>query len=172
MSLRGESIKLNKNDPLFHLKVNDASGSYAGGLAAGNQHRLVDRSICDSLNGETQEYYSDLQRGVENISKIVPYAVHTVVAKYEATILGHQQEVWIYDYNFSSNNYDHFFLQILYSICFTQSCSETELWNILEYNPNLAFGSSAVKNVSLVAVRILLPSFNVDLTAPNILYLL
>lgn len=73
--------------------MDDATGRYGGGLLAGNQHRMVDRSLCDSLNDETAEFYGDIQRNILNVSKIVPYAVQTVVVKYQAKILERDHEV-------------------------------------------------------------------------------
>lgn len=76
------------------LPVHDASGSYGGGMLAGHhQYRLVDRSLCDGLNKETEEFYSDIQKKVQNVSQIVPYPVQTVVVKYRATVLEKEREV-------------------------------------------------------------------------------
>lgn len=81
------------NLPSPSITVNDASGRYAGGLWAGNQHRLVHRSLCDELNEETEVFYSDIQRNIVNVSKIVPYPVQTVIVKYQAVVLNRKQKV-------------------------------------------------------------------------------
>lgn len=81
------------NLPSLSITVNDASGRYAGGLWAGNQHRLVHRSLCDELNEETEVFYSDIQRNIVNVSKIVPYPVQTVIVKYQAVVLNRKQKV-------------------------------------------------------------------------------
>lgn len=73
--------------------MDDATGRYGGGLLAGHQHRMVDRSLCDSLNEETGEFYGDIQRSIVNVSKIVPYPVQTVVVKYQAKILERDHKV-------------------------------------------------------------------------------
>lgn len=75
--------------------VNDASGRYGGGLLAGHQHRLVDRRLCDELNKETEEFYSDIQRNIVNVSMIVPYPVQTIVVKYQAMVLDREHQVGV-----------------------------------------------------------------------------
>lgn len=157
------------------LSVNDASGRYGGGLLGGGHQnrRMVDRSSCDELNRETEEFYRNIPANLVNITRIVPYPVQTIVAKYEAVLVDKKQKVkeekeWV------NQEFTIFWLilQIHYSICFSLSCSEEELWQILEYNPILGFSSSAVKNVTLLDVRILKENLSIDPHSPNIIYLM
>lgn len=154
--------------------MNDASGRYGGGLlgGGGQNRRLVDRSSCDQLNKETEDFYTNIPGNLVNITRIVPYPVRTIVSKYEVLLVEKKQKVreeesvaQILIINFL------IILQIHYSVCFSRSCSEDELWQILEYNPILGFSSSAVKNVTLVDVRILKENLSIDPYSPNIIYL-
>lgn len=77
------------------LSVNDASGRYGGGLLGGGHQnrRMADRSSCDELNRETEEFYRNIPANLVNITRIVPYPVQTIVAKYEAVLVDKKQKV-------------------------------------------------------------------------------
>lgn len=78
---------------LFPSQVNDASGRYGGGLFAGQKHRIVDRKLCDQLNEDTAAFYANVKANIMNITKVVPYPVQSVIAKYDVTVLGQEHQV-------------------------------------------------------------------------------
>lgn len=73
--------------------MDDATGRYGGGLLVGNQHRMVDRSLCDSLDEETKEFYGNTPINIADVTKIVPYPVQNIVVKYKARILDRDHKV-------------------------------------------------------------------------------
>lgn len=56
----------------------------------------MDRKLCDQLDRETSEFYRNIPGNFTNITNIVPYPVQTVLAKYEAFILGRKRKVSVW----------------------------------------------------------------------------
>lgn len=134
------------------IAVNDAAGGYGGGLYQGNVMRIVPRKYCDQLDQETEDFYANFQESFKNISKVVPFRVQPTVAKYHLVVDGAPP------------------FKITQSICFSKSCSESDLVQILEYNPILGWLSDAVKNVTLEEVRVLDAKLEDDETRSTALF--